>query len=149
MTIKANNTTNMNPNLKNPSRACLWTGRILGAVVVMALLADAGVLLLAPQLLAKNMEATGFPIELSAVIGGILAASTALYAIPRTCMLGAIFVTGFLGGAICTHLRLGEMGSPPQIICALLGAGAWASLYLRGAAVGLTRSLARSAPESD
>ncbi|MEJ1166424.1 hypothetical protein V9K97_22155 [Variovorax sp. CCNWLW186] len=78
MTIKANNTTNMNPNLKNPSRACLWTGRILGAVVVMVLLADAGVLLLAPQLLAKNMEATGFPIELSAVIGGILAASTAL-----------------------------------------------------------------------
>jgi DoxX-like family len=127
--------TTMNSDLNPPSRAALWTGRILGAIVVLALLADAGVSLFASHLLAKNMEETGFPVALSAVVGGILAVSTVLYAIPRTSVLGAILLTGFLGGAICTHLRMGEMGSPPQIASALLGIAAWASLYLRSNAV--------------
>lgn len=117
--------------LNTTSAYALWAGRLLGALVVLVLLADAGVCLFAPHLLTKNMEQTGFPTALSPVIGGILAASTVLYAIPRTSMLGAILVTGFLGGAICTHLRLGEIGSPPQIICALLGVAVWASLSLR------------------
>ena len=56
---------------------------------------------------------------------------TILYAIPRTAMLGAILLTGFLGGAICTHFRLGEIGSPPQLICLALGILVWAGLYLR------------------
>lgn len=113
------------------SPCSVWTGRTLGALVVLVLSADAGVCLFAPHLLATNMAQTGFPLELSSVIGGILAASIVLYAIPRTSMLGAVLVSGFLGGAICTHLRLGELGSPPQIICALLGVAAWAALYLR------------------
>lgn len=129
------NTTTMNSDLNNPSRAALWTGRILGALVVLALLADAGVSLFASHLLARNMEETGFPVELSSVVGGILAVSTVLYAIPRTSVLGAILLTGFLGGAICTHLRMGEMGSPPQIVSALLGIAAWAALYLRNGKV--------------
>ena len=122
-------------DLNDPSRAALWTGRILGALVVLALLADAGVSLFAPHLLAKNMQETGFPTELSPVVGAILAVCTVLYAIPRTSVLGAILMTGFLGGAICTHLRLGEMGSPPQIASVLLGIAAWASLCLRNGAV--------------
>jgi hypothetical protein len=127
--------TTMNSELDPPSRAAIWTGRILGALVVLALLADAGVCLFAPQLLAKDMQATGFAQTLSPVIGGILAVSVVLFAIPRTSVLGAILLTGFLGGAICTHLRLGEIGSPPQIVCAVLGIAAWASLYLRNSAV--------------
>ncbi|SFQ24236.1 DoxX-like family protein [Variovorax sp. 770b2] len=122
-------------DLDNPSRAALWTGRILGAVVVLALLADAGVSLFASHLLARNMEETGFPVGLSSVVGGILAVSTVLYAISRTSVLGAILLTGFLGGAICTHLRMGELGSPPQIVSALLGVAVWASLYLRNSTV--------------
>ena len=54
-----------------------------------------------------------------------------LYAIPRTAVLGAILTTGFLGGAICTHFRLGEIGSPPQLISLLLGVMTWGGLYLR------------------
>jgi hypothetical protein len=129
------NTTTMISDLDNPSRAALWTGRILGAVVVLALLADAGVSLFASHLLARNIEETGFPVGLSSVVGGILAVSTVLYAIPRTSVLGAILLTGFLGGAICTHLRMGELGSPPQIVSALLGVAVWASLYLRNSTV--------------
>lgn len=112
-----------------------WTGRVLGALVVLALLADAGVNIFAPQVLAKNMELTGFPDHLSSVIGSIILVCTVLYVIPRTAVLGAILVTGFLGGAICTHLRLGELGSTSQIISGTLGIAAWASLYLRSDAV--------------
>jgi hypothetical protein len=46
-------------------------------------------------------------------------------------VLGAILVTGFLGGAICTHFRLGELASPPQLICILLGLMTWGGLYFR------------------
>ncbi|MEJ8855235.1 DoxX family protein [Variovorax robiniae] len=99
--------------------------------MVLALLVDAGASLFAPHLLAKEMEAAGFPAGLLPVIGATLLVSTLLYALPMTSVLGAILVTGFLGGAICTHLRLGEIGSPPQIISVLLGIAAWTSLYLR------------------
>ena len=51
--------------------------------------------------------------------------------IPRTSVLGAILVTGFLGGAICAHVRIGELGSPPEIVSLLLGALTWGGLYTR------------------
>ncbi|SCX85763.1 MULTISPECIES: DoxX family protein [unclassified Pseudomonas] len=122
-------------DIHKKTSAARWTGRVLGALVVLALLADAGVNLFAPHVLAKNMELTGFPDHLSSVIGGIILVCAVLYVIPRTAVLGAILVTGFLGGAICTHLRLGEFGSASQVISALLGIAAWASLYLRSNAV--------------
>jgi hypothetical protein len=53
-------------------------------------------------------------------------------------VLGAILVTGFLGGAICTHFRLGAIGSKPQVICVVLGLMTWGALYLRN---GHVRSL--------
>ncbi len=100
-------------------------------MVVLALLADAAVDLFAPGIMLKEMEATGFPPSLGLALGLIILVCTVLYAIPRTAVLGAILVTGFLGGAICTHFRLGEMFSPPQLICLLLGLLAWGGLYLR------------------
>jgi hypothetical protein len=60
-----------------------------------------------------------------------LDACAILYAIPATAVLGAILVTGFLGGAICAHVRIGELGSPPEIIALLLGAMTWGGLYAR------------------
>ena len=64
-------------------------------------------------------------------MGPIILACAILYAIPATAVLGAILVTGFLGGAICAHVRIGELGSPPEIISLLLGAMTWGGLYLR------------------
>ena len=52
-----------------------------------------------------------------------------------TATLGAILITGFFGGAICTHFRLGEIGSPPQLICLALGVITWVGLYLRNPTV--------------
>jgi uncharacterized MnhB-related membrane protein len=106
-------------------------GRVLGAIVMVALLADATVCLFAPRLLARSMQQTGFPMDLSRRIGMILLPCVVLYAIPATSVLGAILITGFLGGAICSHFRLGLIASAPQIVSALLGIATWTSLYLR------------------
>ena len=103
----------------------IWIGRILSAVVVVLLLADADTKLLAPGFIRTEMEATGFPINLAPVLGIIIAICTIFYAVPKTAFLGAILITGFLGGAICTPFRLGEYFIPPQIVSLLLGIAAW------------------------
>ena len=69
--------------------------------------------------------------DLTHVLGPIIFACAILYAIPATAVLGAILVTGFLGGAICAHVRIGELWSPPEIISLLLGAMTWGGLYTR------------------
>ncbi|MCA0247109.1 MAG: DoxX family protein [Proteobacteria bacterium] len=115
----------------SPSNAALWAGRILSALVVLILLADAAVNLFAPAMLKAEMDATGFAPSSAPVLGIVMLVSAILYGMPRTSVLGAILITGFLGGAICTHFRLGEIGSPPQIICLVLGIMTWAGLYLR------------------
>jgi hypothetical protein len=109
----------------------LWSGRIMSALVVIALLADGTVQLFAPAQIASTLRETGFGIELTRVLGPIVVACAILYAVPATAVLGAILVTGFLGGAICAHVRIGELGSPPEIIALLLGAMTWIGLYAR------------------
>ncbi|RUU13669.1 DoxX family protein [Mesorhizobium sp. M7A.T.Ca.TU.009.01.3.2] len=109
----------------------LWGGRIMSAFVVIALMTDGTVQLFAPARVASMLQETGFAMDLTRVVGPIILACAILYAIPVTAVLGAILVTGFLGGAICAHLRIGELGSPPEIISLLLGAMTWGGLYLR------------------
>ena len=108
-----------------------WAGRIMSALVVIALLADGSIQLFAPARIASMLQETGFPMDLTRVLGPVLLACAILYAIPATAVLGAILVTGFLGGAICAHVRIGELGSPPEIISLLLGAMTWGGLYAR------------------
>jgi hypothetical protein len=109
----------------------LWAGRIMSAVVVIALLADGAIQLFAPAQIASLLQETGFAMSLTHVVGSIALACAILYAIPATAVLGSILLTGFLGGAICAHVRIGELGSPPEIISLLLGAMAWGGLYAR------------------
>lgn len=113
--------------------AANWIGYVMSGAVVLAMLADAGVQLFAPGKLKAEMDATGFSMDLATPLGIIMLVCGVLYAIPRTAVLGAILITGFLGGAICTHFRLGEFATPPQLICLLLGVLAWGGLYLRDA----------------
>ncbi|WP_109477064.1 DoxX family protein [Paraburkholderia sp. C35] len=121
----------MDVNLSQKSSP--WAGRIVSAAVVFALLADAASILMFPSSMQAKFAATGFPDSLAPALGAILLVCTLLYALPRTAVIGAIAVTGFLGGAICTHFRLGEIGSPPQIVCLVLGVLLWGGLYLRNA----------------
>ena len=108
-----------------------WTGRIMSAFVVVVLVADGTVQLFASAQIASTLQETGFAMDLTRVVGPIILACAILCAIPATAVLGAILVTGFLGGAICAHVRIGELGSPPEIISLLLGAMTWGGLYAR------------------
>ena len=109
----------------------LWAGRIMSALVIIALAADGTVQLFAPAQMASMVRETGFTMDLTPIVGAIALACAILYAIPATAVLGAILVTGFLGGAICAHVRIGELGSPPEIVSLLLGAMTWGGLYAR------------------
>lgn len=118
-----------------PSRTMLWASFALSVLVILFLLADAGVSLFAPHLLTDAQAQVGFPNELSPLLGGIMVLCAVMFAIPRTSTIGAILISAFAGGAICTHLRVGEIGSPPQLIAASLAVVAWLSLWLRDADV--------------
>ena len=112
------------------SKKMLWTGRIISALVVLFLLLDAVVKVLK---LAPAVEAgTRLGYSESAVfgIGILLLVCTALYVIPRTAILGAILLTGYLGGATATHVRVGA-DLFPILFPIILGAFVWLGIYLR------------------
>ena len=67
--------------------------------------------------------------------GGFVLICALLYGYSPTAVLGAVLVTGFLGGAISLHLRTGAVGNPSQIVCVLIGIVAWAGLFLRDSKV--------------
>jgi DoxX-like protein len=112
-------------------RHALWAGRLMSAIVVVALLADGAIQVFAPAQIASMLQETGFAMDLTRVVGPIILACAILYAVPATAVLGAILVTGFLGGAVSAHVRIGELGSPPEIISLFLGAMTWGGLYAR------------------
>ena len=110
-----------------------WAGRVLSALVALALLAEGAKILFWRTSTLAELAAAGFSGSAETPLGIITLACAVLYAIPQTAVLGAILVTGFLGGAICTHFRLGNRISPPQIVSLVLGLMAWGGLYLRNA----------------
>jgi DoxX-like family len=110
-----------------------WAGDILSALVALALFADAAHILSRRPSARAELAATGFAEGAAVPVGIIALVCAALYAVPQTAVLGAILTTGFLGGAICTHFRLGRLASPPQIASLVLGIMAWGGLYLRNA----------------
>jgi hypothetical protein len=111
----------------------LWTGRILSGLVVFFLLVDAGFKLIRP-LPAPAVEAfgkLGYPIEFAAGIGILLLSCIALYLIPRTSILGAILLTGYLGGAVASHVRVGDPWFSHAFFPVYIGLLVWGGLYLR------------------
>jgi hypothetical protein len=80
-----------------PMHRALWAGRIMSALVVIALVTDGTIQLFAPAQIASMLQETGFAVDLTRVLGPIILACAILYAIPATAILGAILVTGFLG----------------------------------------------------
>lgn len=114
----------------NPSRAQVWTGRILGGLLVAFLVLDAGMKLLKSAPVLDACPALGIPEGAIVGIGATLLACTILYMIPRTAILGAILLTGYLGGAVFTHVRSGQ---PAFNVGFAVGFGVlvWLSLGLR------------------
>ena len=107
------------------------TGWLLSGMVIVFMIADAGGTLLAVAPLKKATLEIGYPLDLMWLIGALALICVALYAIPATCVLGAILLTGFLGGAITSHLRVAGTLAPEMIVSVILGVLAWGGLWLR------------------
>jgi hypothetical protein len=88
---------------------------------------------LKPAPVIHTFEQLGLPVALSVPLGVILLSSTLLYAIPRTSILGAILLTGYLGGAVLTHVRVGDPLFSHALFPVYLGMLMWFALYLRDA----------------
>jgi hypothetical protein len=112
------------------SRTTHWIGYAISALGVLFLILDAVIKVLR---LAPAIEATvqlGYPEQLVLTIGLVELACLVVYLIPRTAVLGAILMAGYLGGAVTTHLRI---GSEPFAVFfpVILGLMLWGGLYLR------------------
>ena len=113
-----------------PSKAALWAGRATSGLCVLFLVLDGAVKLFKPAPVLKACAQLGIPESTIPGIGLVLLASTAAYAIPATSVLGAILLTGYLGGAIATHVRVGGPAFPVAFAAAL-GVLVWLGIYLR------------------
>ena len=110
------------------SRGMLWTGRIITALIALFLLFDCVVKLMkSPQAVQGTIQ-LGYPESKVVPIGLVLLASLAFYLLPRTSILGAILLTGYLGGATATMVRV---SSPWVLFPVLIGMLVWAGLYFR------------------
>ena len=115
------------------SRGALWTGRVLSAIVVLFLIFDGIIKLVPIQPVTDSLHELGYPTRdsFARFLGIITLVCTALYAWPRTAMLGAVLLTGLMGGAIATHLRLDHPLFTHTLFGIYLGLFVWAGLWLR------------------
>ena len=114
------------------SKKSLLAGRIISALPALALLADGVGKLVKPAEVVETTVKLGYSESVILPLGIVLLVCTILYVAPQTAVLGAILLTGYLGGAVATHTRIGD---PSYKILApiLVGALAWGGLYLRDA----------------
>lgn len=109
------------------SQKRLWTGRIISALAVLMLLFSGVLKLFKPTAVVEEFVRLGYPENLVIGIGILELFCAGVYLIPRTSILGAILVTGYLGGATATHVRIGD----PFFIPIVLGVAIWGGLFLR------------------
>ena len=112
------------------SNAMLWGGRALSFLPAAFLLVDGVMKLVQPPVVVQTTAQLGYPESIILDLGLVLLGCTILYLIPRTCVLGAILLTGYLGGAVATHVRVGGPAFS-VIFPVILGAMLWGGLYLR------------------
>lgn len=109
------------------SKKKLWIGRIISALPVLMLLFSGVMKLIKPAPVVVESARLGYPESLALGIGILELFCTVVYVIPRSSILGAILLTGYLGGATATHVRIGD----PFFIPVIVGVVVWIGLYLR------------------
>ena len=114
-----------------PSRAARWAGRVMSGLAALFLLMDAVMKFVKPDVVIKGTVELGFNENVILPLGGVLLVSTLLYVFPRTAVLGAILLTGYLGGAVCTHVRVGNPLFSHVLFPTYLGVLIWGGLLLR------------------
>lgn len=113
------------------SRKKLWAGRIISGVAILFLLFDSVIKILKLAPAVQGTLQLGYPESVVIGIGIVLLVCTVLYAIPRTAILGAILLTGYLGGAVATHVRVGNPLFGYVLFPVYLGILIWAGILLR------------------
>ena len=111
-----------------------WTGRVLSTIVILFMIFDGVLHVWKPAPVVEAFNQLGYPIRAAVALGILALVCTALYAIPRTAVLGAVLLTAYLGGAVATQVRA-EAGWFPIIFPVLLGVLLWTGLALRDARV--------------
>jgi len=112
------------------SKARIWTGRVLTAMVVLFLLFDGIMKVIKERHVLQSAAQLGYSTESMFAIGTLLLACTLVYVIPRTAVFGALLLTAYLGGAVATQVRVGN----PVFECifpVIFGVLVWAGLFLR------------------
>lgn len=128
--IATPNAMTMQPHTNRESKTRLWAGRFISGAATLFLLMDAVMKLFKPPFVVDATLKLGYPESSIVGIGLVLLICTVLYAIPRTAILGAVLLTGYLGGAVATNVRVsGPLFNIafPVIVASLL----WCGLYLR------------------
>jgi hypothetical protein len=109
----------------------LWIGRVMSGLVIAFMVLDGAMKLVPLAVVVTTSEQMGIPGGLARTLGIIGLVCTLLYALPWTSVLGAILLTGYLGGAIASHLRLGDPIFTHTLFGLYLGLLVWGGLYLR------------------
>jgi hypothetical protein len=107
-----------------------WAGRIMSAVPALFLLVDGAMKLVKPASVVEATVRLGYPESVIFGLGIVLLTCTVVYLVPRTSVVGAILLTGYLGGAVATHVRFGD-GWFPIFFPVILGVLLWGGLFLR------------------
>jgi hypothetical protein len=129
--LSATQTTSFsNASAVSTSQKALWAGRVLTILAVLFLLFDSVGHLIVPAPVAEAFAKLGFPLRLSQGLGIIELVCIVIYVIPRTSILGAILLTGYLGGATAVQVRI---HNPlfETLFPVIFGVLIWAGVYLR------------------
>ena len=115
------------------SKPALWSGRILSGLVIVFLLFDGAIKLVPWPVVTETMDRIGYGSSetLARTLGVITVVCTVLYAVPPTSVLGAILLTGYLGGAMASHLRIGSPLLSHTLFGFYIGLMVWGGLWLR------------------
>ncbi|MGB8295921.1 MAG: DoxX family protein [Polyangia bacterium] len=113
------------------SKKRLWVGRIMSGLAVLFLLFDSATKLLRVEAVMKAAAQIGYPPSTMLPIGLILLVCVVVYLIPRTAVLGAVLLTGYLGGAVATHVRVGDPLLSHTLFPIYFAVLIWGGLYLR------------------
>ena len=115
------------------SKPARWTGRVLSGLVIVFLLFDGAIKLVPWPIVTETMDKMGYGSSetLARSLGIITIVCTLLYAVPPTSILGAILLTGYLGGAIASHVRIDSPLFTHTLFGLYLGLMVWGGLYLR------------------
>ena len=115
---------------KSQSKSALWAGRVVSGLPALFLLVDAGMKFVKPAFVVEATTKLGYPEASILPLGAVLLAATVLYLIPRTAVLGAVLLTGYLGGAVATHVFAGH-GAFEIVFPVVFGILLWTGLVLR------------------